>query len=368
MITKSQKHFKSAISIILCLAILFSFCSLYSFAANNEGVSINAGGDALRAQFLRDKGPVKGGYAIDYSYFSPVKSSDDETKYPLVVFLPGGTESAYEGKELIANNFCNWSSIEYQSRFTDAGGAFLMIARAREELALSWNSSILTAPLNAAVKDFTQKHPNVDTQRIYVVGWCYGGTGAINQASEYPDFYAGAVIFAPSNGISSSEAARMKNTAVWLDISKGDSFSLYGTVGKPSWDRLVDKTTDKQRIRLTAYDDAPDAGALFSHNTWHDACYDMNSGSSNYKGMKTIDGNGNTIDARSEGMISWLSAQRLKTDEPTPTPPQDDKCSCNCHSTNFFTKLFWKIQVLFWKIFNVSNKQTCQCGKAHWRV
>ncbi|MCM1364421.1 MAG: dienelactone hydrolase family protein [Faecalibacterium sp.] len=366
---KTLKSCKKIIALAICMMMIFSFCVPMSFAAN-DGVSLNAGHDALRAQFSRDKGPKAGGYAIDYSYFSPV-GEDNGKKYPLVIFLPGGSESKYEGQELTANSFCTWSSKEYQARFKDAGGAYIMIARAREDVALSWNSSLLTSGLTAAVKDFIAKHPNVDTDRVYLIGWCYGGTGAINQATAAPELYAGAVFIAPSSGISSSEASKLKNMAVWLDVCKKDSFSLY-TTNNSSWSNLQKKTANSSKIRLTTYEDAPDAGVLLHHNCWHDVCYDMQSGSSDYVGEKTVDGNGNRIDVSTEGMISWLSSQTLHHDEPTPTVPTppteepDDSCSCNCHSTNAFTKLFWKLQVFFWKIFGSSSKRQCACGVSHW--
>lgn len=364
------KKGKRFFAVTLCIIMILSLCVPMSFAANG-GVSINDGMNALRAQYSRGKGPSSGGYAIDYSYFSPVKGSGDNTKYPLVVFLPGGTESTYEGKELTANSFCTWSSREYQARFKDAGGAYIMMARAREDVALSWNSTLLTKGLGAAVRDFIAKNPNVDTDRVYLVGWCYGGTGAINQASAYPELYAAAVIIAPSSGISSSEASKMKNMSVWLDVCKKDSFSLYST-NTSSWNNLKNKAANRSNILLTTYDDAPNAGSLLHHNCWHDACYDMNSGSKDYAGRKTIDGNGNSIDVGEIGMISWLSSQRLYHEQTQPTEPDvpvtpDDSCNCNCHSTTGFTKLFWKIQVFFWKIFGMTSHRQCKCGEvSHW--
>lgn len=376
----SHTKIRKIISLAICMLLIFSVAAPMTFAAD-EGVSINAGLEALRTQFSRDKGPKAGGYAIDYSYFSPINSNGGGQKYPLVVFLPGGTEGAYEGKELTANSFATWSSKEYQERFVDAGGAFIMIARAREDVALSWNSSLLTAGLAAAVKDFIAKHPNVDTERVYLVGWCYGGTGVINQASSNPNLYAGAVIIAPSSGISSSDAAKMKNMAVWLDCCKKDSLSLF-TTNTTSWNNLKNQTADRSKIRFTTYENVPNVGPLLSHNCWHDVYYDMQSGSKDLVGEKTIDGNSTTINVKSEGMISWLSSQRKQAAvvnpdpvEPDPTVPDptepneptEEKCSCNCHSNNSFTKFMWRIQVFFWRIFGMTSHRQCVCGNnPHW--
>ena len=42
------------------------------------------------------------------------------------------------------------------------------------------------------------------------------------------------------------------------------------------------------------------------------------------------------------------------------------KCTCNCHSTNFLTSLFWKIKVFFWKLFGKQSERICDCGAYHW--
>ena len=360
------KKGKRFFAVTLCILMILSLCVPMSFAANG-GVSINAGADALRAQFQSGKGPKKDGYAIDYSYFSPVNGSGDDTKYPVVIFLPGWGESHRPGEELTDNIACNWSSKEYQSRFSGTHGAYILIARAREDATLSWNSSLLTSPLKAALDDFVSKQSNVDTDRIYVLGWSYGGIGAINQAVSYPDFYAAAVFFAPPTAISKADSIKLKNMSVWLDVCKSDSFANYNIHSETSWNNIKNNTSNRSNIRITTYDKAPTTGGtLYNHNTWLDALYDMNSNDSRYSGRKTIDGNGNSIDVGETGMISWLSAQK-KTHEPDVPETPDDSCNCNCHSTNGFTKLFWKIQVFFWKIFGMTSHRQCKCGEvSHW--
>ncbi|MGN1442762.1 MAG: hypothetical protein ACI4XE_02830, partial [Acutalibacteraceae bacterium] len=141
---------KRWIAFILSLVLIFSSC-----AGTCASVSADSGLSALRAQFSRGKGPSKDGYAIDYSFFSPVTDKNDKTKYPLVIIMAGAREGEYEGKELTANEYAMWSSDEYQKRFLSSGGGFILIARAPEEKVLYWDSQTLVAPLKAAIDDFT---------------------------------------------------------------------------------------------------------------------------------------------------------------------------------------------------------------------
>ena len=52
----------------------------------------------LVEKFVAAEGPKVGNYSVDYRYFSPVKENDD-TKYPLVVWLHGMGEGGEEGGE-----------------------------------------------------------------------------------------------------------------------------------------------------------------------------------------------------------------------------------------------------------------------------
>ena len=61
---------KGIVSVILAGIMLVSVCSVSAFAS--EGLSMADGLDALQSQFVGGKGPVTEGFAIDYSYYSPV--------------------------------------------------------------------------------------------------------------------------------------------------------------------------------------------------------------------------------------------------------------------------------------------------------
>lgn len=356
-----MKKFKKVLAIFLCVLTVFSICSV---AASALDVSVNAGMDALRAQFSRDKGPKKDGYAIDYSYYSPVRSIDDQTKYPLVVFLPGNGEGGSEWEELKENEFCTWFAIEYQNRFANSNGAYLLFARSREDVALSWNSASLISPLIAAIRDFVSKNVSVDKDRIYIVGWSYGGIGALRAAADAPDLFAGVVSMCAPFALSNDNAKKLKTMAVWLLASKNDTIALYDTQTNTTWKRIRDNSNNKANIRFTTYDDAPNTSGIVNHKGWLEVINDFDFDKSGYSGRKTVDGNGNSVSLEG-GMISWLSQQIHKAE--TPSQPTDgNKCSCDCHSSNGFTKFMWSIKVFFWKLFGMNNKKACACGVSHW--
>lgn len=348
----TSKNCIKIISVLLSVILLMS-----AFTLSSSAVSINDGSAALEAQFDRDAGPTVDGYSIDYSYYSPVKGNSDTKKYPLMIFMAGWTEGEYPGKELTSNCLSTWSSSELQARFSESKGCFILFARAPEETGLRWNSAQLTSPLKAAIDDFTVKHPNVDTERIYVTGWCLGAQGAANLVATYSNYFAGLLFMSAVSTISASQAAKLSNTAVWIFHCKKDSFAPIGLYAEPSWSNIKSATNVPEKIRFTTFDTAPDCGTLLpNHNTWNMIAYDMANDDSRYSGMKTVDGTGKEIPA-SDGLISWLSSQKNTNNA---------DCSCECHNGSFFTRLIWKIKVVIYKFFGMDDKKTCECSVSHW--
>lgn len=345
-----SKNVKRIVSVILAIVLLST-----AFVLPSGAIKLSQGLDALRTQWSRDCGPKAGGYAIDYSFFAPTLKENDSAKYPLVVFIPGAGEGHYQGQELQNNAMARWSSEELQARFSNEK-AFLMIARAPEDKAIYWDNGVLVPGLKAAVEDFAQKHPNVDVNKIYIFGWCIGATDALKAAVDYPDLFAGLILCSPRCSISASDASKLRNTAVWLYACKKDKYSLY-SYSTTSWNNLLEYTADKNKIRFTTFESAPTSGMLVEHNTWNILTKDMRDlNMEGYGAFSTKDGNGNSIPVETS-LIRWLTSQTNSYGQ--------NNCSCDCHKTGF-VKLFWKIKVIFWKIFGATENKTCACGKAHW--
>ncbi|MBO4894658.1 MAG: dienelactone hydrolase family protein [Clostridia bacterium] len=306
---------KKTISILLALVMASTFVS-GAFA-----ISIDEGVDNLRTLWSRDNGPLVDGFDIDYSYYSPIDNgASADKKYPLVIIMAGALEGLIEGFELTANGLATWTADEYQSRFNN-GAAFLLIGRAPEESNRYWDSSIIMPAFKAAIDEFIEKNPNVDTDRIYLVGWCLGGTGSLNLTAMYPDFFAASMIMVPSRAITKGEAEIMKNKPVWLMACKNDTYVSYDRVVKPSWENLKAAATDPSKIRYTIYDRAPGVTLadtfrfIDDHDVWTNVAYDMKSGNEKYEGEKTVDGSENEIE--SPEVISWLNSYTLEKDNDT---------------------------------------------------
>ena len=137
------------------IALILAFACIFIIPVSANAISLDDGIESLREEFVYGIGPMKGEFSIDYRYYSPVKENDD-TKYPLVVWLHGLGDGEYEGKQIERSEIAYWASDEFQSRFSSAGGAFIMAARSREELGVCWTKETIE-PLRATIDDFIDK-------------------------------------------------------------------------------------------------------------------------------------------------------------------------------------------------------------------
>ena len=300
---------KKALSFVL--AIVMALGILLPAGA----MSIDKGVDSLRTLWSRGAGPEVNGQAIDYSYYSPVANGASRAKkYPLVIIMAGALEGIVEGYELTANGLATWTADEFQSKFHN-GGAYLLIGRAPEENYHYWDSKAIIPSFKAAIDEFIKKNPCVDTNRVYSIGWCLGGAGSLQLTTMYPDFFAASMIMCPSRDITPGEAKILKDKPVWIMGCKKDTYVSYAGIVLKSWRNLRKASNVKSKIRLTTYDEAPGVTLaetfpfIQNHDMWTNVAYDMKSDRPEYKGEKTVNGNGECISSPS--VIEWLNAAVL---------------------------------------------------------
>lgn len=342
---------KKLISIILCLLIVLPFWAMSCQAA---GVSISQGKDALVSQWQKGSG-----HDLDYRAYSPVTSVDDTAKYPLVVMLHGKYSGSKEGEQLTGSDFYKWSSSEYQSRFKNTGGAFILMPRTPGGDANTWANTSYHSELMSFVRDYISSNSrNIDTSRVYLLGWSMGAAGAISVASNNPGFFAALVIIAPFDSVTASQVNALKNTPIWLVTCTKDTTASHVTFAKPFWNSIKDTTNIPSYCRITTFSkyNYYDTGHHYVHFA---VANDLLSQPSDC-GMKTETAKGTSVTTNeNESVITWLSSQVLGQAK------ENNVCHCNCHASKGWTKFWWAITNFFNMIFSPSKK-ICACGAAHW--
>ncbi len=301
---------KKIISVILAVLMLCSTGVISVFATDAE-LPLSAGLETLQAAFEKGKGPEINGYTIDYRYFSPVKA-DDTTKYPLVIWLHGMGDGSTEGKQIEKSNVAFWASDEYQARFRDTNGAFILAARSPEEKLVFWDDTVIY-PLRAAIDDFISKNAdNVDTTKIYIGGYSMGGKMTLKMSVAYPEMFAAAFPICPAWSPSEEQASLIADIPVWLTSGKGDPLVNYQTSVTPTWEKIVKNSNVASDCRFSTLNKvkyADGTNTSSAHHAWFAVNNDMFSAENgDYPEMSTVNGLGEAVVLTyPEGMISWLS-------------------------------------------------------------
>ena len=301
-----MKKFRNVAAIILALVTVFGCV----FSAN--AISMDNGIDELKKEFVYAEGPVAGNYSVDYRYFSPVKENDTQ-KYPIVVWLHGMGDGAYEGAQVEKSNVAYWASNEFQSRFAPSGGAFIIAARSREENGIYWSNEMIE-PLRAAIDDFIAKNKaNVDLTRIYVGGYSMGGKMTLKMAVAYPEMFAAAFPICPAWAPSDDAVKYISDMPIWITSSTRDPLVNYYFAVSPTFKAISAASNVAEDCRFSTltkvcYHDG--AKTSSSHHAWFAINYDMFSIENGaYPYMSTVNGLGEEVTLTyPNGMISWLSS------------------------------------------------------------
>ncbi len=302
---------KKIIALFISILMIISCLGLSASA-----LSVNAGLDALNEQFVSRDG------LMDSVYYSPVKNDRDDTKYPVVVWLHGNSSGDYPGHQLHNSGIGKWSSREYQSRFKNAGGAFIFLPRyPTNSMTIAWEGS--TALLKSSIESFLRLYEdNVDRNRVYIGGYSMGGKMVLRMASAYPELFAAAFPLSPVYAPTTSELNSLVNTPIWFAWCENDTYvSLNRLTVRSNWEYLMSISNCKEACRLVTFDTIYHAdysvrtadGSNDVHNTWDAATYDffMDDGRQ-WKDVLITDGNGKEVNlTMPDGLIGWLSSQSL---------------------------------------------------------
>ena len=333
--------FKKSICIFTVLCMLLSLCVSASEATDvvpgegeenteavvsqrKEALPTSAGIEALRDEFEIDYAPEAEGFALDYAYYSPVGEQDD-TKYPLVIFLHGIGHGDYVGSQRDDSDMPYWASAELQSRFT-SGGAFVLLPRCPEDMIVFWSSSMIE-PLRSVIDDFIAKYgDNIDTTKIFISGSSAGAEMAWYMATAYPEYFAGLFPIAATGALTESQVAACADIAIWMFSSRYDPAVNYGLVTTPLWSNVKETNNNPENCRLTTIESVVEPAGNAASDNHHMAkviTYDFHMlDGSTYPNATTVNGKGETVALDSpNGIIYWMNSV---SSDYTGEPGEDD--------------------------------------------
>lgn len=220
------------------------------------------------------------------AWYAPKETEGGE---PLIIWLHGGGEGGDDIQyALLGTEATALTRDEIQDYFVSekSGGAWVLLVQTptywmdetgnRQEnryLHEGKQESYYTEALFAAIQDFTDNHPEIDKNRIYVGGASNGGYMTLNLMFEHGDFFAAYFPVCESylNGNISDEMVEAStDRAIWFVQAEDDSIVPPDIAALPLYYRLVQAGAENIHFSLfpdvTGTDDPN--GEYIGHYSW----------------------------------------------------------------------------------------------------
>ncbi len=220
--------------LILCLIVLFLLvCYLYYYRQKTvrelSTLEIKKIVEKTTEHFFSSDSSS----GLPYRLFSP-KQLDEERKYPLILYLHGGGGLGSDNLSQLEIGVEMFTSQKFQNEFE----SYIVIPQCPDghqwvdimnESAPYLNYNQKEIPESdylklviGILKQIKNDH-RINPDRVYVIGYSMGGTGAWDILTRHPEMFAGAVVL---NGRSDpSQATKISKIPIWVFHGKFDRVS-----------------------------------------------------------------------------------------------------------------------------------------------
>lgn len=274
--------------------------------------------EADRVMPLIDEFDLTGRFTHDsidltYASFSPKKTKE---KKPLIIWLHGGGEGGTDTTvPLLANRAANYASDEIQDYF---GGAYVLVP----QTPTFWMNNgtgytrgdvddIYFVALKALIDDYVAKHPDIDTNRIYVGGCSNGGYMSLKLILEYPDYFAAGYISALAYSgefFSAEQAKSIRQMPIWFVHAKDDFTTRADQTVIPIYEKLMN--SGAKDVHFSLYDHVVDITGVFGGEDYHYPGHFSWIYSHANKAQRDYDGSPVMVDGQPVTIMQWLALQR----------------------------------------------------------
>ena len=139
----------------------------------------------FKSEIFRDGG----GNAIPYRFYEPSQQINPGKKLPVVLYLHGEDERGTDNEMQLIKTEC--ASIWVESDHLAKNPVFVLVPQIPK--GSDWNSEPNYSNVLSLLKQFVANHSNIDSGRIYIVGFSMGGTGVWNMILKNPELFAAAM-------------------------------------------------------------------------------------------------------------------------------------------------------------------------------
>ena len=215
--------FKELISITAVL-LISAICTSCATRQEESGKKISAEAAKIAPLFKSANFQGDKGNNLPYRYFEPGAQSDSATKYPVILYLHGEDEFGTDNEAQVTTTEC--ATIWVEPDHLAKNPAYVLAPQAPK--GSDWTTEPVYSSTLALLYQFIKEHPDVDSRRIYIVGFSAGADGVWNIILKNPKLFAAAM---PISGnadtyLGDHEAwAALKNMPIYIIHSYDDTVS-----------------------------------------------------------------------------------------------------------------------------------------------
>jgi glyoxylase-like metal-dependent hydrolase (beta-lactamase superfamily II) len=176
-------------TIVLSLLTLLTFWIIYAFKPVNSTKNFSLAASKIAPLFKSAVYKDGSGNVLPYRFFEPSLQINSDNKLPVVLYLHGEQESGSDNEIQLIKTEC--ASIWVESDHLAKNPVFVLAPQIPK--GSDWNSEPVYSKVLSLLKQFIANHPNIDSERIYIVGFSMGGTGVWNMILKNPSLFAAAM-------------------------------------------------------------------------------------------------------------------------------------------------------------------------------
>lgn len=206
--------------------------------------------NSLNTNTFQKKIFVDSDIQIPYRFLTPKNNRTNE-KFPLVITFHNSTRIGNDNENQLEPFAKIWLRDEIYEKFPCYVVAPQFNKRStnyaidKDGIQVSKPSDEVFALLKL-IKDLKKEYPNIDKNRIYLIGYSMGGSTAQNLMNLSPDTFAAIVSVASVPDL--SNLAKIKDKNIWLIHGKNDDENPYiGSV------QLFDKLSSNKNLTFTTF-------------------------------------------------------------------------------------------------------------------
>ena len=186
---KPKSIVSTLFSLIYSSILLLIICTSCSDAKNVSDKNISQEAAKVAPLFKSEIFQDSPDNVLPYRYFDPSDQGNGSQKYPLILCLHGEDERGTDNEAQLVTTEC--ATIWIEPDHFAKNPAFVLAPQLPQNT--DWTMEPYYNNVLNLLDEFVSEHPDIDPDRIYIVGFSMGGTGVWNMILKNPDLFAAAM-------------------------------------------------------------------------------------------------------------------------------------------------------------------------------